>query len=34
MTGYAFPDMLFDVVKLSAAGERDKAHDLFDAQLP
>ncbi|TJW30550.1 MAG: dihydrodipicolinate synthase family protein, partial [Mesorhizobium sp.] len=29
MTGYAFPDMLVDVVKLSAAGERDKAHDLF-----
>ncbi len=34
MTGYAFPDMLVDMVKLSAAGERDKAHDLFDAHLP
>src|SRR5918995_650313 len=34
MTGYAFPDMLVDVVKLSAAGERDKAHDLFDGHLP
>ncbi|MBA4790769.1 MAG: dihydrodipicolinate synthase family protein [Rhizobiales bacterium] len=34
MTGYAFPDMLVDVVKLSQAGERDKAHDLFDAHLP
>ena len=34
MTGYAFPDMLADLVKLSAAGERDKAHDLFDAHLP
>ncbi|MDO9710582.1 dihydrodipicolinate synthase family protein [Paracraurococcus lichenis] len=34
MTGYAFPDMLVDLVKLSAAGERDKAHDLFDAHLP
>jgi 4-hydroxy-tetrahydrodipicolinate synthase len=34
MTGYAFPDMLVDLVKLSAAGERDRAHDLFDAHLP
>lgn len=34
MTGYAFPDMLVDVVRLSAAGQRDKAHDLFDAHLP
>jgi 4-hydroxy-tetrahydrodipicolinate synthase len=34
MTGYAFPDMLVDLVRLSAAGERDKAHDLFDAHLP
>jgi 4-hydroxy-tetrahydrodipicolinate synthase len=34
MTGYAFPDMLVDVVRLSKAGERDKAHDLFDAHLP
>ena len=34
MTGYAFPDMLVDVVKLSKAGERDAAHDLFDAHLP
>jgi len=34
MTGYAFPDMLVDVVKLSQSGERDKAHDLFDAHLP
>lgn len=34
MTGYAFPDMLVDVVRLSRAGERDKAHDLFDAHLP
>ena len=34
MTGYAFPDMLVDVVKLSKAGQRDKAHDLFDAHLP
>ncbi|MEY2717613.1 MAG: hypothetical protein RL539_645 [Pseudomonadota bacterium] len=33
-TGYAFPDMLIDVVRLQAMGERDKAHDLFDAHLP
>ncbi len=34
MTGYAFPDMLVDVVRLSRSGERDAAHDLFDAHLP
>ena len=34
MTGYAFPDMLVDVVRLSQAGERDAAHELFDAHLP
>jgi 4-hydroxy-tetrahydrodipicolinate synthase len=34
MTGYAFPDMLVDVVRLSRGGERGKAHDLFDAHLP
>jgi 4-hydroxy-tetrahydrodipicolinate synthase len=33
-TGYAFPEMLIDVVRLSKAGEREKAHDLFDAHLP
>ena len=33
-TGYCFPDMLADVVRLSAAGKRDQAHDLFDAHLP
>jgi 4-hydroxy-tetrahydrodipicolinate synthase len=33
-TGYAFPGMLVDVVKLSAAGKRDEAHDLFDAHIP
>jgi 4-hydroxy-tetrahydrodipicolinate synthase len=33
-TGYCFPDMLVDVVRLSRAGERDAAHDLFDAHLP
>jgi 4-hydroxy-tetrahydrodipicolinate synthase len=34
MTGYAFPDMLVDVVHLSKAGARETAHDLFDAHLP
>jgi 4-hydroxy-tetrahydrodipicolinate synthase len=34
MTGYAFPDMLVDVVRLSKTGQRDTAHDLFDAHLP
>jgi 4-hydroxy-tetrahydrodipicolinate synthase len=33
MTGYCFPDMLADVVRLSAEGKRDAAHDLFDAHL-
>jgi 4-hydroxy-tetrahydrodipicolinate synthase len=33
-TGYAFPDMLCDVVRLSQAGQREEAHDLFDAHLP
>jgi 4-hydroxy-tetrahydrodipicolinate synthase len=33
-TGYAFPDMLCDIVRLSAAGAREAAHDLFDAHLP
>lgn len=34
MTGYAFPEMLIDVVNLSKKGDRDGAHDLFDAHLP
>jgi 4-hydroxy-tetrahydrodipicolinate synthase len=34
MTGYAFPDMLVDVVNFSAQGNRDAAHDVFDAHLP
>src|SRR6202008_4995412 len=34
MTGYAFPELLIDVVRLSKEGERDAAHDLFDAHLP
>ena len=34
MTGYAFADMLCDVVRLSTTGQREGAHDLFDAHLP
>lgn len=34
MTGYAFPELLIDVVRLSKLGKRDAAHDLFDAHLP
>jgi 4-hydroxy-tetrahydrodipicolinate synthase len=33
-TGYCFPDMLVDVVRLARQGKRDAAHDLFDAHLP
>jgi 4-hydroxy-tetrahydrodipicolinate synthase len=34
MTGYAFPDMLVDLLRLAESGIRDRAHDLFDAHLP
>ena len=34
MTGYAFPELLVDVVAWQKAGRRDEAHDLFDAHLP
>jgi len=34
MTGYCFPDMLADLARRAAAGQRDAAHDLFDAHLP
>ena len=34
MTGYAFPDMLAELVALHRAGKREEAHDLFDAHLP
>jgi 4-hydroxy-tetrahydrodipicolinate synthase len=34
MTGYAFPELLIDVVRMSKEGKRDAAHDLFDAHLP
>ncbi|WP_280216606.1 MULTISPECIES: dihydrodipicolinate synthase family protein [Nocardia] len=34
MTGYCVPELLVDVVALTAAGHREAAHDLFDAHLP
>jgi 4-hydroxy-tetrahydrodipicolinate synthase len=34
MTGYAFPDMLVDVVKSAQQGDHEAAHNLFDAHLP
>ena len=34
MTGYAFPELLIEVVKLQKEGRRDDAHDLFDTHLP
>ncbi len=34
MTGYCFPDMLVELVRLAKSGERDRAHELFDAHLP
>jgi 4-hydroxy-tetrahydrodipicolinate synthase len=33
-TGYCFPDMLCDVVRLHKSGQKDEAKDLFDAHLP
>ena len=33
-TGYCFPDMLCDVVRLHSSGQKDEAKDLFDAHLP
>lgn len=34
MTGYAFPEMLVDVVRMSKESNRDEAHHLFDLHLP
>ena len=34
MTGFAYPEMMVDVVKAHAAGDIERAHDLFDAYLP
>jgi 4-hydroxy-tetrahydrodipicolinate synthase len=33
-TGYCFPDMLCDVVRLHGEGRVDEAQDLYDAHLP
>lgn len=34
MTGFAYPEMMVDVVRHARAGEMDRAQDLFDAYLP
>jgi len=34
MTGFAYPEMLVDVVARHASGDPDSAEDLFDAYLP
>jgi 4-hydroxy-tetrahydrodipicolinate synthase len=34
MTGFAYPEMMVDVCRAHAAGNIDKAHDIFDAYLP
>jgi 4-hydroxy-tetrahydrodipicolinate synthase len=34
MTGFAYPEMMVDVCRAHAAGDAQKAHDVFDAYLP
>ncbi len=34
MTGFAYPEMMVDVCATHAAGNIERAHDLFDAYLP
>jgi 4-hydroxy-tetrahydrodipicolinate synthase len=34
MTGFAYPEMMVGVCRAFAAGDIDKAHDIFDAYLP
>ena len=34
MTGFAYPEMMRDVVALAASGEYERAQDIFDAYLP
>ncbi|MGY9047095.1 dihydrodipicolinate synthetase [Puniceibacterium antarcticum] len=34
MTGFGYPEMLADVVRLSSVGDMDRAQDIFDAHLP
>jgi 4-hydroxy-tetrahydrodipicolinate synthase len=33
-TGYCFPEMLCDLIRLKKENAQDEAHDLFDAHLP
>ena len=34
MTGFAYPEMMVGVCRAHAAGDVEKAHDIFDAYLP
>ncbi len=34
MTGFAYPEMMVDVCAAHAAGDVERAHDIFDAYLP
>ena len=34
MTGFAYPEMMVGVCRAHAAGDIERAHDLFDAYLP
>lgn len=34
MTGFGYPEMMVEVCKAHAAGDLERAHDLFDAYLP
>jgi len=34
MTGFAFPEMMIDIVRACRQGEIDRARDIFDAYLP
>ena len=34
MTGFCYPEMMVGVVAASEAGDRERAHDIFDAYLP
>lgn len=34
MTGFAYPEMMVDVVRHMQAGQADRAQDIFDAYLP
>jgi 4-hydroxy-tetrahydrodipicolinate synthase len=34
MTGFAYPEMMVEICRLSNEGQHERAHDLFDAYLP